>query len=105
MKTAAGLLLFSRRGQLEVFSFLPADLFGCGRIVGAWTPPKGEIEDGKVPLAAAQREFAEETRFAVDGEFHALSRVRQSSGKPVHTWAARADCNSLELCSKSFSME
>ena len=104
-KTAAGLLLFRRREQLEVFLVHPGGPFWARKDVGAWTLPKGEIQDGEDPLAAAKREFTEETGFAVEGEFHPLEPVRQSGGKIVHAWAVEGDCDPSKLCSNSFSME
>jgi predicted NUDIX family NTP pyrophosphohydrolase len=37
-----------------------ADLFWRNRDPGAWSIPKGELEDGEDPETAARREFAEE---------------------------------------------
>lgn len=104
-KAAAGLLLFRRREQLEVFLVHPGGPFWAKKDVGAWTLPKGEIDDGEDPLAAAKREFTEETGFAVEGQFYPLEPVRQSGGKLVLAWALEGDCDPSKLCSNSFSME
>jgi predicted NUDIX family NTP pyrophosphohydrolase len=56
-------------------------------------------------LAAARREFHEETGFAIDGEFVALTPVRQSGGKTVHAFAVEADFDASKAHSNTFSME
>ena len=59
---SAGLLLFRRpRGSLEVFLAHPGGPFWRGRDIGAWTIPKGLVASGEELLAAARREFEEET--------------------------------------------
>src|SRR5881398_1226501 len=75
---SAGLLLFRRRGgRLEVFLAHPGGRFWANRDAGAWTIPKGLVEPGEDPLAAARREFEEETGIAPDGPFLPLGSVRQ----------------------------
>ena len=61
-KVSAGLLLFRRpKGALEFFLAHPGGPFWRTRDLGAWTVPKGLVEEGEDPLAAAIREFEEET--------------------------------------------
>lgn len=58
----------------------------------AWSIPKGLLEDGEDPLAAARREFAEEIGVAApDGPVLDLGEVRQASGKRVRVFAVQAD--------------
>lgn len=105
-KPSAGLLMFRRRGgAIEVLLAHPGGPLWARRDAGAWTIPKGEIEAGEAPLAAACREFAEETGFAVAGPFHALTPIRQASGKVVHAWAFAGDCDPAGLRSNEFTME
>jgi predicted NUDIX family NTP pyrophosphohydrolase len=105
-KTSAGILLYRRRGdELEVFLVHPGGPFWAKKDAGAWSLPKGEVEDGEDPLAAAMREFTEETGFAIDGNFRALPSLRQPSGKTILAWAVEGDCNPANLRSESFSME
>lgn len=85
---SAGLLLFRRvEGGLEVFLAHPGGPFWRGRHEGAWTIPKGMIEADEIPLAAAVREFREETGIEPHGPFLDLGTVKQKAGKVVHAWA------------------
>lgn len=105
-KQSAGLLMFRRRGgDLEVLLVHPGGPLWARKDAGAWTIPKGEIAEGEAPLAAACREFAEETGFPCPGPFLALTPIRQRSGKLVHAWAFAGDCDPGRLQSNSFTME
>jgi predicted NUDIX family NTP pyrophosphohydrolase len=104
-KFTAGLLLFRRCNELEVLLIHPGGPFWAKKDLGAWSLPKGQIEDNEAPLDAAKREFTEETGFTVDGEFLPLNPVRQSGGKLVHAWAVEGDCDPARLQSNRFSME
>ena len=104
-KISAGLLLYRRRGELEVFLVHPGGPFWAKKDAGAWSIPKGEIGEGEEPLQAAQREFLEETGFPTGGEFRPLELLKQSGGKSVHAWAVEADCDPSELRSNLFSLE
>ena len=104
-KNTAGLLLYRRRGELEVFLIHPGGPFWSKKNFGAWSLPKGQIDEGEDPLQAAKREFTEETGFPIDGDFRALDPVKQSGGKIVHAWAIEGDCDPAQLRSNLFSME
>jgi predicted NUDIX family NTP pyrophosphohydrolase len=104
-KISAGLLLYRRRSELEVFLVHPGGPFWAKKDAGAWSIPKGEIGAGEEPLQAARREFTEESGFPIDGEFRALEPLKQSGGKSVHAWAVEADCDPSELRSNLFSLE
>jgi len=106
MKRSAGILLYRRKGQtFEFFLVHPGGPFWKNRDAGAWTVPKGAIEPGEDPLLAARREFAEETGFAVDGEFIELGTFKQPGGKHVLVWAVEGDCDPATLASNEFEME
>jgi len=83
----------------------PGGPFWARKDEGAWSIPKGEIEPGEDPLARARREFAEETGFAVAGEFRPLAPVRQAGGKVVQAWAVAGDADAAAIRSNRFSME
>jgi len=104
-KVSAGILLYRRRDELEVFLVHPGGPFWAKKDLGAWSLPKGEFGDGEDPLAAAVREFTEETGLPISGEFRALQPLRQPSGKTVLAWAVEGDCDPADLRSNLFSME
>ena len=83
----------------------PGGPFWSKKDLGAWTIPKGMIAAGEEPLAAAIREFAEETGFCPQGKTMALGEARQPGGKIVHVWALDADWDTSLLCSNRFEME
>ncbi len=92
--TSAGLLLYRRSaGGLEVFLAFPGGPFWRNRDAGAWTIPKGLVEPGEDHLAAAVREFGEETGITPTAPFLSLGSVRQKSGKAVHAWAWEGDAD------------
>jgi predicted NUDIX family NTP pyrophosphohydrolase len=105
-KASAGLLLFRRRaGILEVLLVHPGGPFWARRDDGAWSIPKGEIDEGEDHLAAARREVAEETGARPDGPFIALDPVRQPSGKIVHVWIVESDFDPGGLTSNEIEIE
>ena len=106
-KKSAGLLLFRETSRgLEVLLVHPGGPFWANRDEGVWSIPKGELEDDEDLLAAARREFEEETGFeAGSGEVIPLEPLRQTSGKIVYAWARRRDLDPADLKSNSFSME
>ncbi len=106
MKQSAGLLMFRKEHDTcEVFLVHPGGPYWSSKDEGAWTVPKGEYEEGEEPLAAAQREFLEETGFNVHGPFLELGSVRQKSGKTVHAWAFMGDCDPSKLVSNTCEVE
>lgn len=106
IRPSAGLLLYRRRpAGIEVLLVHPGGPFWSRKDAGAWTVPKGQIEDGEEPLAAAIREFHEETGFEVSGDFHPLAPVKQRSGKLVYAWMVEGDCDPSKVTSQPFSME
>jgi len=105
-KTSAGLLLFrTRGGELEVLLVHPGGPFWAKKDEGAWSIPKGEINEGEDPLAAARREVQEELGAAPDGKFIPLAPVRQAGGKVVLAWAIEADIDPAAITSNTFQLE
>lgn len=91
---SAGLLLFRRNGGgLQVFLAHPGGPFWRHRDAGAWTIPKGLVDEGEEPLDGARREFQEETGIVPTGPFLPLGDVRQKAGKRVHAWAWEGDAD------------
>ena len=133
-KQSAGLLLY-RRGDsgletagkkelglgleesgLEVFLIHPGGPFWAKKDLGAWSIPKGEYGpngdhgDDEKPLAAALREFEEETGFGEVGRlpesaFKALGSIRQIGGKVVTAWAVEFDLDASKVVSNFCEIE
>lgn len=101
---SAGILLY-RRGVsgLEVFLIHPGGPLWARK--DAWSIPKGEYSPDEEPLAAARREFEEETGKAVDGDFLPLGQIRQPSGKQVTAWALQGDFDPAALVSNTCQIE
>ena len=92
-------------GVREVFLVHPGGPFWAKKDEGAWSIPKGEFEPGEEPLAAAKREFTEETGFVADGDFVPLTPLKQPSGKVVHAWAVEMDCDPTRVKSNTFTFK
>jgi predicted NUDIX family NTP pyrophosphohydrolase len=105
-KNSAGILLF-RRGSSEVEFMLVhfGGPFFVNKDLGTWSIPKGEYEADEDPLAAALREFKEETNYAVAGEFIPLSAQKLKSGKNILAWAVEGDFDVALLKSNTFEIE
>jgi predicted NUDIX family NTP pyrophosphohydrolase len=63
------------------------------------------FEEGEDALAAAQREFEEETGHAPVGAPIELGIFRQPSGKRIHAFALESEFDLSAFRSNSFSME
>ncbi len=105
-KQSAGILLYRKsEGILQIFLVHPGGPFYKNKDAGAWSVPKGEFLDDEYPLAAAKREFEEETGQAIDGSFIKLDPVTLKSGKTVYAWAVEGDIDHETIYSNSFEME
>ena len=103
---SAGILLYRlTRPEPEVLLVHPGGPFWAKKDDGAWSMPKGLFEPGEEPLAAARREFAEETGHTPSGDFVALGSFRQASGKTIVAYAVAGDFDLTEFRSNSFEME
>ena len=107
-KRSAGLLVWRRSPDaLEVLLVHPGGPFWARKDDGAWSVPKGEIDEGEEPLDVAVREFREELGMeppAVDAAV-ALGDIRQSGGKVVTAWAVEGDADVSTIRSNTFEME
>jgi predicted NUDIX family NTP pyrophosphohydrolase len=105
-KNSAGILMYRRRqGIVEVLLAHMGGPYWAKKDLGAWSIPKGEYSPGEDPLAAARREFEEETGVSVSGEFTALIPIKQAGGKIVQIWALEGDCDASAIRSNTFMME
>ena len=106
MKTAAGLVLFRRRpdGPEMLIGHLGGPYYAKKDARG-WTLPKGLVEEGEELLAAARREWTEETGQAPpEGEYRALPVVKQS-GKRNHLFLVEGDADAEALVSNTFRLQ
>ena len=105
-KRSAGILMFRRtHARPEVLLAHPGGPFWIKKDEGTWSIPKGLYEDGEDPVAAARREFEEETGCVPDGEFIALGSFKQPSSKTIVAWAVESDFDLAKFKSNLFSME
>ena len=105
-KMSAGILLFRRRpGSVELMLVHPGGPFWAKKDAGAWSIPKGLADEGEDLLAAAKREFLEETGMPVEGEFFDLGAHKQTGGKTVVAWAHAGDFDPALLKSNTFLLE
>jgi predicted NUDIX family NTP pyrophosphohydrolase len=103
---SAGLLLYRKsEAGLELFLAHPGGPFWQRKDAGAWTIPKGAVEQGETLLAAACREFQEETGITPKSPFLALGSIRQKAGKIIHAWGWEGDADPSQVVSNSMTTE
>ncbi|CAM5494539.1 hypothetical protein TPAU25S_00667 [Tsukamurella paurometabola] len=105
--TSAGLLLYRiiGTGEPEVLIGHMGGPFWSRKDRHGWSIPKGLYTDEE-PLAAAEREFAEELGSpAPSGPTVPLGSVRQSSGKTVTVFARQGDFDADHISSNEFDIE
>lgn len=103
---SAGILVYRQRERIvEVFLVHPGGPFWMKKEDAAWSIPKGEYEDGDIPLQAALREFREETGLEPPANPEFLGVIKQAGGKVVQAWMAAGDYDPAAVRSNSFEME
>jgi predicted NUDIX family NTP pyrophosphohydrolase len=108
-KRSAGLLAYRRTDEgVEVLLVHPGGPYWRRKDEGAWSLPKGEIDDAdEDPFVVAVREFGEE--LGVDApdisEAVDIGEVRQPGGKVVRAWAIEGDVDVSDIDSNLFEME
>ena len=84
----------------------PGGPFWAKKDHGAWSIPKGEHDAAEESLAAALREFEEETGTKPDvAHLDDLGTVKQKSGKVVQAYALEGDLDAAAIRSNTFTME
>ncbi|HEX8643613.1 MAG TPA: NUDIX domain-containing protein [Allosphingosinicella sp.] len=103
---SAGILLYRRRGEeIEVLLGHFGGPYWRGKDDGAWAIPKGLIEAGESPEAAARREFREEMGTRIEAPLTPLGRIRQRGGKTVEAFALEGDLDAEAVVSGEFTIE
>jgi predicted NUDIX family NTP pyrophosphohydrolase len=105
MRKSAGILAYQLKPDLQVFLVHPGGPFYKNKDLGAWTIPKGEINENENFLEAARREFFEETGITVSGRFIELKPIKQKSGKMVYSWAIETELDPQNIVSNTFEVE
>jgi predicted NUDIX family NTP pyrophosphohydrolase len=106
MKVSAGILMFRKiRGKIQFLLVHPGGPYFIKKQEGVWSIPKGEFLADEKPLAAAIREFEEETGYKPSGDFIELNPITQKGGKKVLCWAVEGDLNHENIVSNTFEME
>ncbi|MBZ9995951.1 NUDIX domain-containing protein [Mesorhizobium sp. BH1-1-4] len=107
-KRSAGLLIYRRGGgDIQVLLVHPGGPFWAKKDDGAWSIPKGLVDDDEDELAAARRETSEEIGITMDGPFTRLGDYKQPGGKIVIAWSVEADIeiDAAAIKSNTFTME
>jgi predicted NUDIX family NTP pyrophosphohydrolase len=101
--SSAGILMYRRTGSaLEVLLVHSGGPFWRNKDDGAWSIPKGEIDEGEDPAEAALQEFMEEIGSVPEGPLRSLGEIRQRGGKRVHAFAVEGDIDAGAIASNTF---
>jgi predicted NUDIX family NTP pyrophosphohydrolase len=102
---SAGILMFRKGRQgLEVLLIHPGGPFWAKKDDGAWSIPKGLHGPDEDTLAAARREFEEETGCVPEGEFIPLGEFKPGA-KLLTVYAVEGDFDLRDFKSNPFEME
>jgi predicted NUDIX family NTP pyrophosphohydrolase len=107
LQRSAGIILHHvTNTEPEVLLLHPGGPFWVKKDAGAWSIPKGLIEKDETPLAAARREFFEETGLPPpEGEMVLLGEFRMPSRKLVTAFALQGDLDPADMRPGTFTME
>jgi len=107
MQVSCGLLMYvlAKDDPLRVLLVHPGGPYWRNKDAGAWSIPKGLADADEDKLAAARREFTEETGLISSPPFLLLSPLKQKGGKLVYCWAFEGAPAPLMVGASSFEME
>lgn len=106
MQESAGILGYRKHeGAIQFFLVHPGGPFFAKKDEGAWTIPKGLIENSEDLLQTAIREFKEEVGLVPSGNFIPLGNIKQKGGKIVHGFAVSLTFDPADLKSNTFTIE
>ena len=105
-KKSAGILFYRVIDySIEILLVHPGGPYWEHKDAGAWSIPKGELDDNEDPLETAIRELEEETGIKVSGAFIELTPAKQKSGKLIYAWGIQGNCDPGKIKSNSFTIE
>ena len=104
-KISSGILLYQTKPQLAVFLVHPGGPFWKNKDAGAWTIPKGEVEDGLSLEENAIKELKEETGIEISGDLLNLGDIQQKAGKIIYCFAIEYPQPLPHITSNTFEME
>ena len=91
-KESSGILLYRlKNNELQVFLVHPGGPFFRNKNEGAWTIPKGLVEEDEDLQKTAKRELFEETGIEINSELISLGNTIQKGGKKVHCFASEKE--------------
>lgn len=103
---SAGILMYHHAdAALSVLLVHPGGPYWRNRDFGAWSIPKGELNEGEDAEAAARREFKEELGIEPVGQLHSLGDIRQRSGKIVRAFALEGDIDASAVHSNKIAIK
>jgi predicted NUDIX family NTP pyrophosphohydrolase len=94
-----------RDGHLVVLLVHPGGPFWRNQDIGAWSIPKGELNDQEESAEAARRESLEELGAVPKGSLQPLGRIHQLGGKLGYAFAMEDDSDVNDFRSSTFEME
>jgi predicted NUDIX family NTP pyrophosphohydrolase len=107
-KKSAGILMYWIEDEIiKYFLVHPGGPFWSKKNEGAWTIPKGEIENKEDKQATAIREMYEETGIEITNKDSLidLDFIKQKVGKVVYAWAYKGQFSGELKCSSMVEME
>jgi predicted NUDIX family NTP pyrophosphohydrolase len=103
---SAGILMYHHSDDgIDVVLVHPGGPYWSKRDLGAWSIPKGEMDDEEDAENAARREFAEELGVPVHGSLQPLGSVRQRAGRIVYGYALEGNLDIDNIHSNNATIE
>jgi predicted NUDIX family NTP pyrophosphohydrolase len=102
VQSAGMLMCRMQSGQLEYFLIHPGGPFWAKKNDGAWSIPKGLMENNENPIGTAAREFFEETGIKPVPPFIPIGTLKTKSGKTLHAWCFIGEWDPLQGITSNF---
>lgn len=103
--TSTGIFMYHDSGSIDVLLVHPGGPYWSKRDSGAWSIPKGKMDDGEDAENAARREFKEELGVPIHGPLQSLGCVRQRAGKIVRGYALEGNLDVRSIRSNDATIE